>query len=402
VSAARNPNEYLAPPAIARIQVRSLVIGVVFLAVAVIAAVAQHNAAQFFRSYLLGYVWWTSVTLGCLAVLMLQHLTGGLWGFVIRRPLEAAVRVFPLLAVLFVPLIFAIPTLYLWGNPEIVAHDPTLQHQAQYLAPKWFIFRECVYFVAWIIMAHFLNRWSAAQDESGDRVLRRRLVRLSGPGLAICVLTVAFSSIDWVMSLDPHWASTIFPFILISGQVLSAFSVSAAMLYLLAKSRPMSEILEEKHVHSIGKLMLAFVMLWAYMSFSQLLIIWSGNLPDEISWYLRRLNSGWKYVGLALVVFHFAVPFILLLSRDLKRNPRKLAWVAMLLVAMRYLDLLWWIAPNPLPGMPQGIGFQWMDIVVPAGVGGLWMAAFTWFLRRRPLVPLYDQRFEEVVEHAGK
>jgi hypothetical protein len=402
VTAARNPNEYLAPPAIARIQVRSLVIGVVFLAIGVIAAVVQHSAAQFFRSYLLGYVWWTSVTLGCLAILMLQYLTGGLWGFVIRRPLEAAVRVFPLLAVLFVPLAFATSTLYLWGNHEAMLHDPKLLHQAQYLAPKWFIFRECLYFVAWIFMAYFLNRWSAEQDATGDRVLQRRLARLSGPGLVIYMLTVTFASFDWMMSLDPHWGSTVYPFILMTGQALSAFSVSAAMLYLLAKYKPMSEILEEKHVHSIGKMMLAFVMLWAYMSFSQLLIIWSGNLPDEISWYLRRLNSGWKFVGLALVLFHFAIPFILLLSRDLKRNPRRLAWVAMLLIAMRYVDLLWWIAPNPLPGNPQGIGFQWMDIVVPVGIGGLWMAAFTYFLRRRPLVPLYDQRFEEVVEHAGK
>jgi hypothetical protein len=331
---------------------------------------------------------------------MMQHLTGGLWGFVIRRPLEAAVRVFPLLAVLFVPLILGLPSLYIWDHHEIVQHDATLQHQTQYLATKWFIVRGCIYFLAWIFMAYFLNRWSAAQDENGSRVLRRRLQRLSGPGLVIYILSVTFVSFDWLMSLDPHWSSTVYPFILIAGEVLSALSFCAAMIWLLLRYPPMSEIVQEKHIHSLGKMMLAFVMLWAYMSFSQLLIIWAGNEPDEISWYLHRLNGGWRYVALAVAVFHFAVPFALLLSRDLKRNPRKLAGVAVLLIVMRYVDLLWWIAPNRLPGFDHGIGFQWMDIVIPIGIGGLWLAAFGWALRQRPLLVLYDQRFEEVVGHA--
>jgi len=391
---------YPAPPALARIQRRSLLIGVVFLAGAVIAAIVQHNSAQFFRSYLLAFVWWTGISLGCLAVLMMQHLTGGLWGFVIRRPLEAAVRTFPLLAAMFVPLIFGIPALYLWGNRDIVLHSPTLRHQAQYLAPRWFIVRGALYFLAWIFMAYFLNRWSAEQDESGNPELRRRLQNVSGPGLVIYALTVTFASFDWLMSLDPQWGSTVYPFILIAGQILSAFAFAVAILAILVQYKPMSEIVEEKHVHSLGKMMLAFVMLWAYTSYSQLVIIWAGNLPDEISWYLHRLNTGWKYVGLALVVFHFAVPFALLLSRDLKRNARRLARVAVLLLLMRYVDLLWWIAPNALPGFARGIWFQWMDVVVPIGLGGIWMAAFVWALRRRPLVALHDQRFEEVVGHA--
>ena len=391
---------YPAPPSLARIQWRSLVIGVVFLAGAVIAAVVQHSAAQFFRSYLLGFVWWSGISLGCMAVLMMQHLTGGLWGFVIRRPLEAAVRLLPLLAVMFVPLVFAIPSLYLWGNGAIVAHSPGLQHRAQYLAPRWFMIRAAIYFLAWIFMGYFLNRWSWAQDKSGDSAPRRRLQRVSGPGLVVYVLTVTFASFDWMMSLDPQWGSTVYPFILIAGQVLSAFAFVVCILAILAQYQPMSEVVQEKHVHSLGKMMLAFVMLWAYMSYSQLVIIWAGNLPDEISWYLRRLNTGWKYVALALVLFHFAVPFALLLSRDLKRNAHRLARVAILLLLMRYLDLLWWIAPNSLPGFERGIWFQWMDIVVPIGLGGIWMAGFAWALRQRPLVPLHDQRFEEVVGHA--
>ncbi len=393
---------YPAPPALARIQRRSLVIGVVFLGGAVIAAIVEHSAAQFFRSYLLGYLWWTGITLGCLAVLMMQHLAGGLWGFVIRRPLESAVRILPLLAVMFVPLIFGMRSLYLWAHRDLVLHDARLQHQAQYLAAPWFIVRGAIYFLAWIFMAYFLNRWSAAQDASGDPRLRRRMQNFSGPGLVIYGLTVTFASFDWLMSLDPHWGSTVYPLILISGQMLAALSFSAAILFLLAQHKPMSDIVQEKHVHSLGKMMLAFVMLWAYTSYSQLVIMWAGNQPSEISWYLRRLNTGWKYVALALVVFHFAVPFALLLSRDLKRNARRLARVAMLLVLVRYLDLLFWIAPNSLPGFEHGLRFQWMDIVVPAGIGGIWMAAFVWALRQRPLVALHDQRFEEVVGHASE
>ena len=391
---------YPAPPALARIQRRSLVIGIVFLAVAAIAAVLQHSPAQFFRSYLLGYVWWTGISLGCLAVLMMQHLAGGLWGFVIRRPLESAARIFPLLALMFVPLFFGIPHLYVWDHREIVQHQAALQHQLQYLRAPWFITRACIYFLAWILMGFLLNRWSAAQDQSGDPALRRRMQRFSGAGMLIYALTVSFAAIDWLMSLDPHWGSTIYPLILIAGQMLAAFSFAAAILFLLAQHKPMSDIVHENQVHSLGKMMLAFVMLWAYTSYSQLVIIWAGNQPSEISWYLRRLNTGWRYVGLALVLFHFAVPFALLLSHDLKRNARRLARVAMLLVLVRYLDLLFWIAPNSLPGFEHGLPFQWMDIVVPAGIGGIWMAAFVWALRQRPLVPLHDQRFEEVVGHA--
>ena len=391
---------YPAPPAMARIQRRSLVIGVVLLAAAVIAALVTHSPAQFFRSYLLGYIWWLGISLGCLAVLMLQHLAGGLWGFVIRRPLEAAVRILPLLAVMFVPLIVGIPYLYVWDHRDLVQHDALLRHQLQYLQAPWFIGRAVIYFLAWILIASLLNRWSAAQDESGDRVLRRRMASLSGPGMVVYVLTVSFACFDWLMSLDPHWGSTVYPFILIAGQILAAFAFAVAILAILVQYAPMSEIVQEKHVHSLGKMMLAFVMLWAYTSYSQLVIIWAGNEPSEISWYLHRLNNGWKYVGLALVLFHFAVPFALLLSRDLKRNPRRLARVAVLLVLMRYVDLLFWIAPNSLPGFERGIWFTWMDVAVPIGIGGIWMAAFAWALRQRPLIPLHDQRFEEVVGHA--
>ena len=394
--------EYPAPPALVRIQQRSLVIGVVFLAAAVIAAVVGHTPTQFFRSYLLGFAWWVGMSLGCLAVLMMQHVAGGLWGFVIRRPLEAAVRIFPLLAVMFIPVIFAIPHLYVWDHRELVQHYTGLHHISRYLSTPWFVVRAVIYLFAWILLGYLLGRWSAAQDASGDPGLRQRMARLSGPGLVIYGLTVTFASIDWLMSLTPQWSSTVYPFILIAGQILEGLSFSAAILFLLVQHKPMSEVVRENQLHSLGKMMLAFVMLWAYCAYSQLVIIWAGNLPEEISWYLPRLNTGWKYVALTLVVLNFAVPFALLLSRDLKRNARRLARVAILLVLIRYVDLLFWIGPNSLPGFEHGIPFQWMDIVVPIGIGGIWMAAFVRALRQRPLLAVHDQRFEEVVGHVAE
>jgi hypothetical protein len=402
VSAVPTNPEYPAPPALARIQQRSLVIGVVFLAVAVIATLVGHTPTQFFRSYLLGFAWWMGMSLGCLAVLMMQHIAGGLWGFVIRRPLEAAVRVFPLLAVMFVPVVFAIPYLYVWDHPGLLQHYTGLHHVSQYLSTPWFVVRAAIYLFTWILLGYLLCRWSAAQDASGDPALRQRMARLSGPGLVIYGLTVTFASIDWLMSVTPQWTSTVYPFTLMAGQILEGLSFSAAMLFLLVQHKPMSDLVQEKHLHSLGKMMLAFVMLWAYCAYSQLLITWAGNLPEEISWYLPRVNTGWKYVALALVVFNFALPFALLLSRDLKRNARRLAQVAILLVLMRYLDLLFWIGPNSLPGFEHGMPFQWMDIVVPIGLGGLWMAAFARALRQRPLVAVNDQRFEEVVGHVAE
>ena len=391
--------EYPPPPALARIQKRSLVIGVLFLAVAAIAAVVAHRPTQFFRGYLLGFVWWVGMSLGCLAVLMMQYLAGGQWGYVIRRPLEAAARIMPLLAVMFIPLIFGIPYLYIWDHRELVQHDAGLRHQLQYLTAPWFIARSVICLLVWILLAYLLNRWSAAQDASGDPALRRRMSRLSGPGLGIYAVTVSIACIDWLMSLSPHWGSTVYPLILIAGQILAGLAFSAAIMSLLVQYKPMSDIVQENHVHSLGKMMLAFVMLWAYTGYSQLVITWAGNQPSEISWYLPRLTTGWKYVALALVVFHFAVPFALLLSRDLKRDARRLARVAILLILMRYVDLLFWIAPDRLPGFEHGLPFQWMDIVVPIGIGAIWMAAFTWALRQRPLLAVHDQRFEEVVGH---
>jgi len=384
-----NSTSYMAGPEVGRMQRRALSVGVAALALCVAGAIA--SPAQFFRSYLFGYLFWTGVALGCLAIVMLQHLSGGAWGLVIRRMLESGSRTLPLMALLFVPLVPGLRQLYGWARP-----DNAISYQAAYLNIPFFLFRAVLYFLVWLSIAYFLNRWSREQDRTGDLRLARRLQLLSGPGLVLYGLTATFAAIDWVMSLEPHWYSSIFGILIIGGQALSAMAFIIAVAVLLAQHEPLSGVLLPSHFNDLGKLLLTFVMLWAYFAFSQLLIIWSGNLPEEIPWYLHRLHSGWRWVGVLLILFHFALPFVLLLSRDLKRNARALALLAVGVIFMRLVDLFWLTAPEFWPG---SFHLHWMDIAAPVGIGGVWLAVFAWQLRGWPLLPIGDRYLEKALEH---
>ncbi|HEY3131236.1 MAG TPA: hypothetical protein VGL91_17395 [Acidobacteriota bacterium] len=388
---------YAAPPVVDSIQQRALLIGVFSLLLCVLGAF--FSPEQFFRSYLMGYLFFIGVALGSLAIVMLQHLSGGAWGIVIRRLLESATRTLPLLALLFVPLILGMRHLYLWTDSEVVRQSEVLQHKQPYLNVPFFLARAVLYFAVWLVLAYFLNKWSLEQDRKANPVIARRLQVISGPGLVLYGLTVTFASIDWVMSIEPQWFSTIYGLLFIGGQGLSAMSFIIAMAILLAKREPMSSIFVPSHFQDLGKLLLMFTMLWAYFSFSQLLIIWAGNLPQEIPWYLRRWQGGWQWVGILLIVFHFALPFVLLLSRDLKRNTNALAVVAALLILMRFIDLFWLTVPEFYAGR---FHIHWMDFAAPAGVGGVWLAFFAWQLKTRPLLPLNDPELEDALaSHHG-
>ncbi len=382
--------------AVDRVRRPALWVGIVALLACAIGASA--TPAQFFRSYLFGCVFWAGIALGCLAVLMLRHITGGAWGVPIRRPLESATRTLPLIALLFVPLLFGLKTLFDWARPEDVARDPALQHKSGYLNVPFFVGRGLLYVAAWLLLAYFLNRWSAEQDRSPSRQLTRRLQFLSSAGLVAYGLTITFWSIDWLMSLEPHWYSTMYGVLLIAGQGLSGLAFITAVTILLARHEPLSKILTGEHLHDLGKLMLAFVMFWAYVAFSQYLIIWAGNLPEEIPWYLRRLQGGWGWFGMALIVLHFLLPFLLLLPEDANRNPRILAAVALLVVAMRLVDLFWLIRPAFSSGR---LRLHWMDVAAPVGIGGVWLAVFLWQLLERPLLARNDPEFAEAREHVA-
>ena len=378
-----NKSDLMAPPVARTMQWRSLVIGVI-AALAAWAWAAFVDPDSFYSAYLISFMFWLGLSLGCMAILMLYHLVGGAWGTVIRRILESGMMTLPLMAVLFLPMLTFQEHLYTWAHEGELSADPKMVEIAHsYLNFHGILVRYIIYFAIWIGMAYFLNRWSTEQDSiAGQSTLRFRA--MSSIGLVIYSLTISFAVIDWVMSLQARWISTIYGLLFIAGEALSAFCFCVVIEHILGKRKPMSGYLTDTEVHDHGKFMLAFVMVWAYFNFSQWLIIWAGNLPEEIPWYVHRMNGGWETVGLFLVVFHFAVPFALLLSRQLKRKARTLVWLASWLIVMRIVDIFWHIEPVFHPTFH----LSWVLFAILAGMGGLWMAYFFHNLRARPLLPV--------------
>lgn len=349
---------------------------------------------RFFHAYLFAWVFWVGVPLGCLAILMIQHVTGGGWGLVIRRLLESATRTLPWMGLLFLPIAFALPSVYPWARPEAIAGDPLLLHKRAYLNAPFFIARTAAFFLIWCGLSYVLNRLTRRQDETGEPAVGRVLQMVSAGGMLAFVLAMTFASVDWVMSLEPHWFSTIYPLLLMAGQVVSAFCFIIAAVVLLSRFEPLSRALSSTHVHDLGKLLFTFVMVWAYFALSQFLIIWSANLPEEIPWYLRRLKGGWEWVGIAIILGHFALPFGLLITRTIKRSGALLMRVAILIFVMRLVDLYWMMAPA---FEPAAVAAHWLDLSAAVGMGGLWVFLFTRELPRLPLLPMRDPYLAEAL-----
>jgi len=401
MSAATPHLDLTAPEVVRKISQRSLIIGVVFAVIAVLLALKQPD--EFFRAYLLGFMCWLGVALGSMAILMIRHLTGGGWGTVIRRILGAAMRTLPLLFVLFIPIFFGIHHLYIWAQPLGNIADKRLREHLEqitqtYLTVNGFILRAVIYFAIWNLLSFLLSKWSKETDKPGAPDNSGRFKAVSGPGLILYGFTISFAAIDWVMSLDPSWISTIFGLIILIGEVLSAMCFAVVVERILFNYKPMSEMLTKDFVHDHGKWMLAFSMVWAYFNFSQWLIIWAGNLPSEITFYIRRINGGWGSIGLFLALFGFVVPFAMLLSRPFKRDIRRLVWLAVWLMLMRYLDLFWIIEPN----FSKTITLTLADVVVPIAIGGFWLWYFFRNLASLPLLPAYDTDAHEVLQPANE
>ena len=354
------------------------------------------SPTQFYRSYLWAYLYVVGLSVGPLAWLMLQYITGGNWGIVIRRPCEAAARTLPLVALMFLPILIGIPNLYDWSHAAKVAADPDLIHKHAYLNVPFFLARAAIYLGGWILLSTLFNRWALKEDTEGHNAVHGKMSALAAPGLIFWALSVTFMSIDWVLSLNPKWFSTMFGLLFMASQGLTSMAFLITLMVLLSKRQPMSEVLTPRHLHDLGKFLLALVMVWAYFSFSQFLIIWAGNLPEEIPWYMTRLHGGWQYVALLLVFGHFALPFALLLSRDLKRNFKLLASIALFILSMRFVDLYWLIAPS---FRTESFGLSFLDFTIPVGLVGLWLAYFLTQLEKRPLMPPNAPHLEEVLEH---
>jgi hypothetical protein len=357
---------------------------------------AMSGLDRFYEAYLVAWVYWTGVALGSLAILMVQHLSGGAWGVVIRRILEAATRTLPVMAVLGLPILLGMGHLYHWSHADVAAADPVIRDKAAYLNVPFFIGRYLFYFAVWSWMAWQLCAWSAEQDRTGDPALTSKLSRLSGAGLLVFGLTVTFAVVDWTMSINPHWFSTMWGLLYVVGMGLSALAFAIFILARLSKERPMDHVVNPSHFHDLGKLLFAFIMLWAYLSFSQFLIMYSANTQEEIPHYWVRSQNGWQFVGWVLVIFHFVLPYVLLLSRDIKRDWSRVSRIALWMVGIRLVDYYWHVAPEFHTG---GLSVSLLDLALPIALGGVFVMFFAMELRGRPLLPLQDAGLAKALTH---
>ena len=374
-----------------------MILGVIGVVLAVVGffMVGEHGAERFYQAYLVAYTFWMGVVLGCMALLMVQHLSGGVWGIVLRRPFEAAVRTLPIMTVLFIPIVFGMHSIYEWTHAE-AANDPLIQAKAAYLNTSFFLIRQVIYFVIWNAIGFLLTRWSVEHDRTGDVTLLAKLSKLSGGGLLVYGLTVTFAMVDWTMSVNPHWFSTIWGMLYVGGQGLSAFAFGICVLAMLAQTAPLNRIITNHHFHDLGKLLFAFLMLWAYLSFSQFIIIWSANLPEEIPHYLNRWDNTWKFLSIFIVVGHFMVPYALLLSRDLKRSTTRLRIIATWLLVSRLAEYFWHVAPEL---HKDGMTISLLDVALPLVLGGIFISLFVSNLGGRSLLPVNDPDLDKALHH---
>lgn len=365
----------------------SALLGLGVIGLAVLGAGALVDREQFFHSYLVAFMFWGGIAFGSFGLVALNHIAGGRWGIVIRRICEAGIRTLPLVAVLFIPIVLGMHDLYEWSHPGHVPHDTDMAFKAWYLQPGFFVVRAVGYFAVWMLMGRFMLRYSLEQDATGNPGTVGKLQMFGRGAIVLYVVTMSLAGVDWMMSIEPHWYSTMYGLLVIAGQVLSAFAFAIAILTLLTEHEPVAQVANSERFHDLGKMLLAFVMVYAYFAFSQFLIIWSGNIPEETPWYLKRITGGWQYLAVALPAFHFFLPFFILLSRKLKQNPRRLIIVALLMLFMRLVDLFWMITPAFSPGK---FALHWMDVAAVLGVGGVWLATFLWQFQGRPILPLRD------------
>ncbi len=370
---------------IARAQWTALLVGLLGTAATIVGAFV--NTKQFFFSYLFAFLFWLSLSMGCFAVTTIHQLTGGRWGWPTRRFLEAGFMVLPLMLVLFIPIFFGLHYLYPWARPDEVGADKVLHDRHAYQNGLWYIVRQIFFLLVFIGMAARLRVWSLRQDATADALPTRRARFISGPGIVIYGLLGTFASVDWIMSLELHWYSTMFGVIVLIGQILCAYAFSVVMLALFKGEPPIAAVLDKTQYHQLGNLLLAFVLFWTYVSFGEFLIIYSGDLPHELEWYLHRIAGNWKFVLAAVAAFHFFVPFFLLLFRAAKKHATPLTTLAAMLFVMHIVHTYWLVMPA---FHQQNLAVSWMDFTAPIGIGGIWFAFFLSRLRAAPLIPRHD------------
>ena len=403
-----NPADFAPPSMVAVLRTRALIAGIAG-AIAVLglyAAADDKYHAHLLRSWLVSFMFWLGMTLGPLVLLMLQYVTGGNWGRMGRRFWEAATRCLPLMFLYWLPIAIWMNRIYPWvswqreWSPEKLKAELGFK-AAWYLTPNGFWIKGIAFFVIWALFAAALQRWSRIEEE-GKATPQKfvNIQNLSGFGIVVYGLTITFAATDWAMSLNPYWFSSVWGMLFMVGECLTAFAFTVWLLARFSPIEPVSRVYNTDRLHDFGKLMFTFVILWAYLSFSQWLIIWSGNLTEEIRWYLDRIDGHWKIIAVGLILLHFFFPFFILLSRNLKKQAGKLVWVALLILFMRFVDLFWQIQPrfhatgDPEPLNAMSIA---MTIACAVAMGGLWLAYFFYHLGRRSMMPVNDPDFPEML-----
>ncbi|MEM6427946.1 MAG: hypothetical protein AAF708_01810 [Deinococcota bacterium] len=373
-------------PSLDRFQMVSLIVGIGGLGFCLVGAI--FGLEQFFQSYLYGFIFWLGIALGCLILLLLQNIAGGPWGPMIRRPLEAGVTLIPIMGLFFIPILAGMGYLYEWTNPEVIAVNEIIASKTAYLNVPFFIVRALFYFAVWIGISYLLVSWSQQQDDTNDPKVAEKMRNFSAPGLISFILTMTFAAFDWGMSLTPEWFSGMYGVIFMIGQAISAVAFMIIIMTLFGHFEPLASVANPKRIQDLGNFLMAFTMFWAYVSASQLIIIWSNNVVETNSWYVLRLNGFWGWIGAALLLFHFASPFLILFSRWVKQKVRALVIIACWMLFMRLVDIFWLIVPT----YERNIPFSLLDAAVLVGIGGVWLSIFISRLKDKPLLPLHDPR----------
>src|SRR5574338_242408 len=389
---ALRPEQVAIPPGHSWNRLPAIGGAIALVGVAACAMLAPGNPKQLFFSWLVSLLFFLSLALGGLFFVLIQYAAQGGWGIVLRRIGETVFATIPAMAVLFLPLVLGLRDLYSWSVPGAAEHDALLRWKAPYLNVPFFLIRAAVYFGAWSLIAVFYYRVSRDQDGTGDAAPSARLRRLAGPAIIVLALTQSLASVDWIMSLTPHWYSTIFGVYFFSGAFVGFIALLSIVAPAMRRAGLLETVISTEHLHDVGKLLFGFTAFWAYIAFSQFLLIWYANLPEETIWYRARLEGSWMAVSLLLMLGHFAAPFFYLMGRPVKRKGWTLAIGGVWLLVMHFVDLYWQIMPTL---HPEGVRVSVMDVAAFVAIGGCFVAAVTWLMRRQALVPLRDPRIAE-------
>jgi hypothetical protein len=366
--------------------------GVALLGIAACAILGPANPKQFYFSWLVSFLFFLSLALGALFFVLIQYASQGAWGIVVRRIGETIFATIPLMAVLFIPIVLGLHELFEWSHPGVTEHDPLLRWKEPFLNVRFFLIRAVIYFGFWSFVALFYYRLSRRQDTTGDQALSARLRRFAGPTIIVLALTQTFASVDWIMSLTPHWYSTMFGVYFFAGSFVGFIALLSVVTVVMRGTGLLDTIISAEHLHDIGKFLFAFTAFWAYIAFSQFFLIWYANLPEETIFFKARLEGSWKMVSMLLMAGHFGAPFLYLMGRAVKRRGSTLALGGAWLLAMHFVDLYWQVMPTL---HPEGVRLSALDAAAFLAIGGCFVAAAGWLMKRQALVPIRDPRIQE-------